>query len=144
MTGTVITIGDLARRTGVRVKTLRRHVDMGLIYTRGRSPAGYRLFDEDALWCVQVIRTLRALGLTESEIQQLAASHDECTDLVGPHLARLLERSRARVDERIRELEQLHARIDQFQHQHQDALAGQPSAPVRPWGPNPKYPGHTY
>ena len=49
----VMTIGDLARRTSVAVKVLRRQQDMGLIYTRGRSPAGYRLFDENALRCVQ-------------------------------------------------------------------------------------------
>ena len=34
-----MTIGDLARRTGVAVKVLRRQQDLGLIYTRGRSPA---------------------------------------------------------------------------------------------------------
>jgi DNA-binding transcriptional MerR regulator len=48
-----MTIGDLARRTGVAVKVVRRRQDMGLIYTRGRSPAGYRIFDEKALRCAK-------------------------------------------------------------------------------------------
>jgi DNA-binding transcriptional MerR regulator len=44
-----MTTGDLARRTGVAVKVVRRQQDMGLIYARGRSTAGYRVFDEKAL-----------------------------------------------------------------------------------------------
>jgi MerR family copper efflux transcriptional regulator len=47
--GATMTIGELARRSGTSVKALRRLEGMGLIYTVGRSPAGYRLFDQDAL-----------------------------------------------------------------------------------------------
>lgn len=121
-------IGDLARRTGVPVKVLRRHEDMGLIYTLGRSPAGYRLFDEDALWCVETIRTLRLLGLTEAEIRHLAHSadrHDEGCQLIGPQLAEILRRVRARTQTRIRELEQLQWRVENFERRHRTALAGQ-------------------
>ena len=63
-----MTIGSLSRRTGVPVKTLRTYEDMGLIYTVGRSPGNYRLFGEDALWCVGVVTGLRGLGLTLDEI----------------------------------------------------------------------------
>ena len=70
----VMTIGTLARRTGVPVKTLREYEDLGLIYTVGRSPGNYRLFGEEALWCVGIVGTLRGLGLTLSEIQELAAT----------------------------------------------------------------------
>jgi hypothetical protein len=38
-------------------------------YIAGRSEANCRPFDESALWCVQVIRNLRSLGLTLTEIQ---------------------------------------------------------------------------
>ena len=57
----VMTVGALSRRTGVPVKTLRTYEDMGLIYTVGRSAGNYRLFDEDALWCVGVVSGLRTL-----------------------------------------------------------------------------------
>jgi len=50
-----MTIGDLSRRTGVPVKTLRKYEDMGLICTAGRSPGNYRLFDEDVR--VNVVRS---------------------------------------------------------------------------------------
>jgi DNA-binding transcriptional MerR regulator len=132
-TTATMTIGDLARRTGVAVKVLRRQQDMGLIYTRGRSPAGYRLFDEDALCCVEIVRTLRGLGLTEAEIVDLARSHDndECAGLVGPRLGELLRRSRCRVADRTRELDQLRGRIDEFEERHRAALTG-PTAPAEP------------
>jgi hypothetical protein len=49
----LMTIGDLARRTGVAEKVVRRQQDMGLIYTRGRSPARYHIFDEKAFRCAK-------------------------------------------------------------------------------------------
>ena len=67
-----MTIGELSRRTGINVKTLREYEGMGLVYTVGRSPGNYRLFDESALWCVEVIRNLRSLGLTVAEIREIA------------------------------------------------------------------------
>ena len=36
-------IGDLARRTGLPVKTIRFHSDRGLVPPTGRSPVGLRL-----------------------------------------------------------------------------------------------------
>src|SRR5262245_60134599 len=66
-----MTIGQLARRTGVSIKVLREYDRLGLIYTLGRSESNYRLFDESALWCVQVIGTLRSLGLTLKEIREI-------------------------------------------------------------------------
>jgi MerR family transcriptional regulator, copper efflux regulator len=130
-----MTIGDLARRTGVAVKVLRRQQDLGLIYTRGRSSAGYRLFDENALWCVRTVRGLRDLGLTEAEIQQLAPRRDDNPGLIGPPLAALLQRSRDRIDARIHELEQRRQLIDTFQHRYRDARTGHGACGTPdPWG----------
>jgi MerR family copper efflux transcriptional regulator len=121
----VMTIGALSRRTGVPVKTLREYEDLGLIYTVGRSAGNYRLFDEEALWCVSVIGTLRGLGLTLAEIQDLAASYLQRTDEPsGPRLAQLLRAVRARTENRIAELGELLRGIDQFQSQFADQLAG--------------------
>ncbi len=67
----MMTIGELSRRTGVSVKILRRYDSQGLLYSAGRSAANYRLFDESALWCVEVVTGLRNLGLTVAEIRDL-------------------------------------------------------------------------
>ena len=93
-----MTIGDLSRRTGVPVKALRKYEDMGLIYTAGRSPGNYRLFDEEALWCVGVIGSLRGLGLTLAEIRELSEIYLVRTeDPIGPRLAAVLLAARGRV-----------------------------------------------
>jgi DNA-binding transcriptional MerR regulator len=70
-----MTIGQLSKRTGLSLKALRRLEGMGLIYSVGRSPAGYRLLDQTALGCAQVLGTLRSLGLTLAEVRQLGAVH---------------------------------------------------------------------
>lgn len=74
-----MTVGTLSRRTGVPVKLLREYEDAGLIYTAGRSEGNYRLFDDEALWCVEVITSMRGLGLTLAEIRELTDIylHDE-------------------------------------------------------------------
>ena len=124
-TVTKMTIGTLSRRTGVPVKALREYEDLGLIYTIGRSPGNYRLFDDDALWCVAVVGTLRQLGLTLAEIQQLAGTYMQGSkDPIGPALARVLRVVRARSRDRIAELQHLLTRIDDFEATHHDELSG--------------------
>lgn len=55
-----LTIGQLAQRTGVPIKVLREYEGLGFLYSLGRSESNYRLFGEEALWCVQVVQGLRA------------------------------------------------------------------------------------
>ena len=63
----VMTIGQLSKRTGVPIKVLRHYEDLGFLYTLGRSESNYRLFGQEAVWCVQVIQSLRSLGLTQRD-----------------------------------------------------------------------------
>jgi DNA-binding transcriptional MerR regulator len=129
-TGTM-TVGELSRRTGVSIKALRDYTDWGLIYTRGRSGANYRLYDQQALRCVQAITELRGLGLTLAEIRWLAGRYpDENGQLIGPLLAQRLRTARARVEVQIDQLEQTRRRLDAFEAIHRDALAGRPGAEI--------------
>ncbi|MFF3229032.1 MerR family transcriptional regulator [Nocardia suismassiliense] len=119
-----MTIGELSRRTGVSVRALREYTDLGLIYTLGRSPVGYRLYDTDALWCVRFIGELRGLGLTIAEIQCVAAaSGDADGQAIGGRLAELLHRSRRRLHRRIAESQQILSRIDDFEDRHHGHLS---------------------
>jgi MerR family copper efflux transcriptional regulator len=121
----LMTIGELARRTGVSPKAIREFEGLGLIYSAGRSEANYRLFDESAIWCVQVIGNLRALGLTIKEIRQLAAVYlDRPNDPIGPHLADLLDQAEKRIEQRRDQLEAIQRRIRSFRAAHKAALAG--------------------
>jgi DNA-binding transcriptional MerR regulator len=123
--GALMTIGALSRRTGVPVKTLREYEDLGLIYTLGRSAGNYRLFGDEALWCVGVVSTLRGLGLTLSEIVELITCYLERTDEpIGPRLAQALQAVRVRSEARIAELQALLRRIAEYQAEHEDELSG--------------------
>lgn len=122
-----MTVGELSRRTGVPIKALREYTDTGLIYTVGRSPANYRLYDEDALWCVHWITTMRGLGLTLAEIRDLASTHLCGNDCTGPRLADRLRAARARIDTRIAELHRIRRRIDEFETTHDAHLTGRES-----------------
>jgi len=121
----VMTIGRLSRRTGVSVKALREYEDVGLIYTVGRSPGNYRLFGEEALWCVGVVGTLRRLGLTLAEMREVAEIYLRDTgETVGPRLAGLLRAVRARTADQIADLQRRLEDIDDFEAHHATELAG--------------------
>lgn len=121
----LMTIGSLARRTGVPVKLLREYEDMGLIYTVGRSPGNYRLFDDDALWCVGAIGALRSLGLTVAEVREFAEFYlREARGSAGPALARMLAKVRVRTEAQIADLRLRLERIDRFAADHRAELAG--------------------
>ncbi|MGH2943362.1 MAG: MerR family transcriptional regulator, partial [Solirubrobacteraceae bacterium] len=60
---TLMTIGALARLTGLSVRTLRFYSDSGLVTPAGRSEAGYRLYDATAPARVELVRSLRELGV---------------------------------------------------------------------------------
>lgn len=120
----LMTVGQLAARTGLSIKAIRELEGRGLIYTAGRSPANYRLFDESALWCARVVGNLRSLGLTIKEIEQLAAIYlDRPDEPIGPRLAALLDQAERRIEGRIRELEEVRDRIRAFRAQRPDGLS---------------------
>jgi len=83
-------IGDLARRTGLAVRTIRFYSDCGIVAPAGRSPAGYRLYDADAVARLGLVRTLRDLEVDlptirkvvnrELSLPEVAAAHAEALD----------------------------------------------------------------
>ena len=91
-------IGDLARRTGLSVRTIRFYSDRGVLPPTSRSPAGYRRYDLDALARLDLICTLRDLGVDlatigrvldrEVSVPEVAAAHAEALD-VQLHILRL-------------------------------------------------------
>lgn len=107
------------------MKALRHYEDLGLLYTLGRSPGNYRLFGDEALWCVRVVSGLRSLGLTLAEIEHVARVYlDGSHQPIGPVLAELLRTVRSRTERDIVALEVRLARLDEFEAKHERALAG--------------------
>lgn len=62
-------VGDVAKVAGVSVRTLHHYDQIGLLRPRGRSVAGYRLYDRDDLLRLQQIQIGRSLGLCLAEIR---------------------------------------------------------------------------
>jgi MerR family copper efflux transcriptional regulator len=133
----LMTVGQLAHRTGLSVKAIRQYEALGLIYSAGRSEGNYRLFDESALWCAQVIGKLRSLGLTIKEIEQLARAYlSRPEEPLGPHLAASLERAERRIDDRIADRDAVRGRIRDYRTEHAAALAGRPGTDL--FGADPR------
>jgi MerR family copper efflux transcriptional regulator len=129
MPSELMTVGELAARTGMSSKAIRQFEGMGLIYSAGRSEANYRLFDQSAIWCVEVIVNLRALGLTIKQIEQLAAVYlDRPDEPIGPRLADLLDQTERRIEERREQLDIIQRRIRAFRTANKTALAGRSDA----------------
>ncbi|TXS68821.1 MerR family transcriptional regulator [Streptomyces sp. sk2.1] len=88
---TLYSIGELSRRTGLPVRTLRFYSDSGVVAPTTRSPAGYRLYDHDALLRLELLRTLRELGVDlatirrvldrEISVAEVAAAHADALDV---------------------------------------------------------------
>jgi DNA-binding transcriptional MerR regulator len=111
-----MTIGLLSQRTGVPIKVLREYEDLGFLYTLGRSASNYRLFGDEAPWCVRVVQGLRSLGLTLHEIQVLMARYLERPDEpIDGLLTEQLAQALARVEARIASLQILRQRLLDFQ-----------------------------
>jgi DNA-binding transcriptional MerR regulator len=64
-------IGEVARRTGLSVKTIRFYCDEGLLQPKDRSAGGYRLFDEENLAELAIIRALRAMDVSIPELVRI-------------------------------------------------------------------------
>ncbi|MHB1875667.1 MAG: helix-turn-helix domain-containing protein [Streptosporangiaceae bacterium] len=88
--GPLLSIGEVSRRTGVPVKTIRFYSDRGLVLPAARSAAGYRLYDLDAFARLDLVRTLRGLGLDLASIQRVLDRQESLADLADVH-ARALE-----------------------------------------------------
>ena len=59
----LLSIGEVAKRTGIRVKTLRFYADEGIVPPSARTPSGYRQYDEADVQKLELVRTLREAGL---------------------------------------------------------------------------------
>lgn len=109
----MLSIGELSKRAGVKVPTIRYYEQAGLISTPDRSEGNQRRYSNDDLERLAFIRHGRDLGLSIDAIKELIAlsHHPErpCNDadrIARDHLADVRERI-----SRLKKLEQELARI---------------------------------
>jgi len=91
----LFTIGQLARRTGVPARTVRFWSDAGLIPPAGRSAGGYRLFDSEAAARLDLVRTLRELGLGLDVVAAVLSRASTLGEVAATHVSALDAQIRA-------------------------------------------------
>src|SRR4051794_12733110 len=85
----LLSIGELATRTGLPVRTIRFYSDAGVVPPADRTDAGYRLYGPDALARLGLVRTLRDLGLDLATIRPVLEREVSLTDVAAAHAAAL-------------------------------------------------------
>ncbi|MEV7227866.1 MULTISPECIES: MerR family transcriptional regulator [Polymorphospora] len=78
-------IGELARRSGLSVKTVRYYSDLGLVPEVARTHSGHRRYDAQAAARLDLVRTLRELGLDLATIRQVLDRQADLTQVVARH-----------------------------------------------------------
>jgi DNA-binding transcriptional MerR regulator len=112
-------VGELARRTGLTVRTLHHYDEIGLLKPSGRSESGYRLYSAEDVARLHGIQALRAFGLALNDIAEV---------LDGPDAApqAILRRQLEDLDRQIEQARELRAKLALIQD---DLVKGeQPSA----------------
>ncbi|MGH8853212.1 MAG: Cd(II)/Pb(II)-responsive transcriptional regulator [Telluria sp.] len=106
----MLKIGELAKRTGCPVETIRYYERIGLLMPPQRSDNNYRSYGERHAQRLQFIRHCRALDMGLDEIRVLLEVRDrpeqECTDV-----NELLDRHIERVADKIAELAALETQL---------------------------------
>lgn len=112
-------IGEVARRSGLSVKTIRFYCDQGLLQPSCRSKAGYRLFHQDSLAELAIIRALRTMDVSIAELTRILdvrrAGVCNCSALKESIGAKM-----ASIDRRISELVAMNAELARLLESWQD------------------------
>ncbi|GLQ34475.1 Cu(I)-responsive transcriptional regulator [Amylibacter marinus] len=66
-------IGEIAKKSDLPIKTVRYYADIGLVTPSGRSDAGYRLYDLEALKQLIFIRRARSFDFSIDQCRELLA-----------------------------------------------------------------------
>ena len=64
-------IGEVAERTGLSHRTMRHYDEVGLVTPSGRSEGGFRLYTEDDVARLLLIRRMKPLGYSIDEMKDL-------------------------------------------------------------------------
>jgi DNA-binding transcriptional MerR regulator len=78
-------IGDLARRTGLTVKTIRFYSDSGIVPATQRDHSGHRRYGDEALARLELVRTLRNLGLDLATIRRVVERELSLPEVAAAH-----------------------------------------------------------
>jgi MerR family transcriptional regulator, copper efflux regulator len=112
-----LTVGQLARATGVPAKTIRYYEEVGVLPPPSRSATGYRQYTVRGVQRLVFIRRARALGLSLHHLNALTAALDgEPRAAMRPRLLELVRAQLSAVRQQIAELQLLQRQLEETLH----------------------------
>ena len=87
--GLLLSIGELARRSGLPVRTIRFWSDAGVLPPAERTEGGRRLYDAACVARLELVVTLRELGLGLPEVRRVLAGQVAVAEVAAVHLEAL-------------------------------------------------------
>ncbi|MGC9154475.1 MAG: heavy metal-responsive transcriptional regulator [Ferrimicrobium sp.] len=108
-----VRIGEISTATQVSVKTLRYYEAIGVLGAPLRTPEGYRDYSSDAIDQVRFVKASQSVGLALKEIKEIMA-YREAGIVPCQHVLTLLQQRAAEYQNKIDELTQARATLDQL------------------------------
>ena len=93
--GPLLSIGELARRAGLPVRTIRFWSDTGVLPPAARTASGRRLYDGACVARLDLVSTLRELGLGLDDVRRVLAGRVSIAEVAAVHLEALDAQIRA-------------------------------------------------
>ena len=118
-----LTIGQVAKSSGVAAKTIRYYEQIGVLPVPSRAASGYRLYDQPSVERLRFIRRARFLGLPLRELKALMATlNDGAQPGLRPRLRALVRAQLDAVTNQISELERLRRQLEHILRQMRTAV----------------------
>jgi MerR family transcriptional regulator, repressor of the yfmOP operon len=116
-----ISIGALAQKLEMSQRTIRYYEEIGLLNSIKRIEGGRRVYTDADLRRLKLIKRLKIMGMTLSEMQELEAMWiiEKSNEKVLKRLLELLENHLKRLDDRIADLDILRHEITEYQERIQ-------------------------
>ena len=123
---TTYSIGELARLLEMSTRTIRYYEELGLLNSVKRIENGRRIYTDDDVRRLKLIKRLKILGLTLSEMHELESIWQihKTNDIVLARLLEILDSHVHRIDDRIKDLEILKNEIIEYQTRIKNKLGG--------------------
>jgi len=93
--GPMLSIGELARRAGLPVRTIRFWSNAGVLPPAARTGGGRRLYDAACVARLELIVTLRELGLGLADMRRVLGGQASIAEVAAVHLQALDAQIRA-------------------------------------------------